>query len=131
MNVLVFDANVDFARRAVNFIESNIRGARADLASNVFILRRRLKNSQWDFVLADIAATASMQDVLTELQSLQCPVILWSTLRPAAECCQVAEVPGRTRAEDHRSVLTKFRILDKPKTITELSNAVHNLVETA
>lgn len=117
MRVLVFDPNVDFARRAVGFIHENVKNAHADLASNLFVLRKRLREGKWDFVLADVAAAGFMSDVISELNGLQCPVVVWSTLSNAGNSGQC--------------FLDKFKIVPKPTDSFELSSALHDLVETA
>ena len=110
MKILVFDANLSFAREAVNFIESTVKGAQADMASNIFILRKRLRDEEWDFVLADVAAAMSMEDVIDELNKLSCPVIVWSTL---------------TDTLSHRKgVVDKFKLIGKPKTEEQFSKAL-------
>ena len=115
MRVLVFDPNVDFARRAVGFIHENVKNAYADMASNVFVLRKRLREGKWDFVLADVAAAGFMSDVINELKELDCPVVVWSTL--VEDDC------------DH--LLDKFKIVRKPINTIELSSTLHNLVEVS
>jgi len=117
MRVLVFDPNVDFARRVVGFIRENVKNVQADMASNLFVLRKRLREGVWDFVLADVAAAGFMRDVINELNGLQCPVIIWSTLL--------------NTENDGQRLLDKFRIVVKPVTSLELSSVLHSLVETA
>jgi MinD-like ATPase involved in chromosome partitioning or flagellar assembly len=118
MRVLVFDPNVDFARRAVEFIRENVRNAQAEMASNVFVLRHCLREQgPWDFVVADVAAAGFMGDVIDELKSLACPVVVWSTLEDTVY--------------SERDTLNKFRLIKKPKTPDQLSTAIHNMVETA
>jgi hypothetical protein len=115
MKVLIFDPNVAFARQAVDFIVENVRDASADLASNLFVLRKRLRDQEWDFVLADVAAAGSMSAVLTELGKVQCPVIMWSTLNGELTSC--SECPS------------KFKFSKKPKTMGEISTVIRTLVE--
>lgn len=118
MRVLVFDPNVDFALRAVEFIKTHVKDAHADMASNVFVLRHRLKEGgPWDFVVADVAAAGFMGDVITELKSLNCPVIIWSTLEDSVYTTQ--------------ETINKFKLVKKPKTPDQLSMTLNNLVETA
>jgi len=118
MRVLVFDSNVDFALRAVEFIKTHVKHAYADMASNVFVLRHRLKEGgPWDFVVADVAAAGFMDDVLAELKSADCPVILWSTLEDSVYTTQ--------------ETMNKFKLVKKPKTPDQLSTTISNLVETA
>jgi hypothetical protein len=115
MKVLVFDPNVAFARQAVDFIGENVRDASAALASNLFILRKRLRDEEWDFVLADVAAAGSMAAVLNELSQLSCPVIMWSTLN------------GELTSNSDCSV--KFKFSKKPRTMGEISSVIRTLVE--
>jgi len=115
MKVLVFDPNVAFARQAVNFIVDNVRDASADLASNLFVLRKRLRDEEWDFVLADVAAAGSMAAVLDELSRLNCPVIMWSALN--GEMASSADCPP------------KFQFSKKPKTPNEISVVIRTLVD--
>lgn len=114
MNVLVFDANLSFAREAVNFITERVHGADADMAENIFILRQRLKERKWDWILADVAAAMSIDSVLDELMKYQdengCPVVLWSTLTD-------------TLAQ-RKGVLDKFRLIGKPTTEGEFNKAL-------
>jgi hypothetical protein len=114
MNVLVFDANVSFAREAVNFIEDRVKGAKADMASNIFILRQRLRDRNWDFVLADVAAAMSMEAVIDELNKLDCPVIVWSTLTDTLS--------------QRKGIVDKFKLIGKPKTEEQFSKALGDLV---
>ena len=116
MQVLVFDPNVSFARQAVAFIAENVRDAQADLANNLFILRKRIREQQWDFVLADVAAAGSTSAILDELSKLKCPVLLWSTMNTEIE-----------RSE----CLDQFRRAKKPRSMNEISTAIRSLVETA
>jgi hypothetical protein len=115
MRVLVFDSNVSFARQAVTFIAENVRDASADLASNLFVLRKRLREQDWDFVLADVAATGCMTAVLEELGRVQCPVILWSTLNG--------------ELSSHGECIEQFKLARKPKTPNEISSVIRTLVE--
>lgn len=115
MRVLVFDPNVDFARRAVGFIHENVKNSHADLASNLFVLRKRLREGEWDFVLADVAAAGFMGDVIDELNDLKCPVVVWSTLAEDGCVC----------------LLNKFKLIRKPINTIELSSTLHNLVEVS
>lgn len=117
MKVLVFDSNIDFARRAVEFLRENVRDVTADLASNLFVLRMRLQEDTWDFVLADVTAVGFMSDVIDELKSLQCPVVVWSTLTDSIY------------ADKH--ILEKFKLVRKPVTASEMSRMFNTLVETA
>jgi len=117
MKVLVFDSNIDFARRAVEFLRENVRDVTADLASNLFVLRKRLQEDTWDFVLADVTAAGFMGDVIDELKSLQCPVVVWSTLTDSIY------------ADKH--ILEKFKLVRKPVTAGEMSRMFSTLVETA
>jgi hypothetical protein len=116
MQVLVFDPNVSFARQAVAFITTNVREAHADMANNLFVLRKRLRDKRWDFVLADVAAAGSTAEVLDELSRLKCPVLLWSTMNIEME---------RTECLD------QFRRAKKPRSMPEISLAIRDLVGTA
>jgi hypothetical protein len=117
MKVLVFDPNVDFARRAVEFLRENVRDTKADLASNVFVLRKRLQEDTWDFVLADVTAAGFMGEVIDELKSVRCPVVVWSTLTDSVYA--------------DRQILDKFKLVRKPITSLEMSRTLNTLVETA
>jgi hypothetical protein len=118
MRILVFDSNVDFALRAVEFIRENVRNTRAETASNIFVLRHCLRElGPWDFVVADIAAAGFMGEVVEELKAVSCPVILWSTLEATAY--------------SERDITNKFRMLQKPKTPDQLSTAFSAMVGTA
>ena len=114
MNILVFDANLSFAREAVNFVTERVQGAEADMAENIFILRQRLKERKWDWILADVAAAMSIDSVLEELMKYQeenkCPVILWSTLT--------------NTLTQRKGVVDKFRLIGKPTTEGEFSKAI-------
>ena len=114
MNVLVFDANLSFAREAVNFITERVEGANADMAENIFILRHRLKEKKWDWILADVAAAMSIDAVIDELMQYQeenkCPVVLWSTLTD-------------TFAQ-RKGVVDKFQLVGKPTTEGEFKQAL-------
>jgi hypothetical protein len=117
MNVLVFDANVSFARQAVKFILGRVKGADADMAENIFILRQRLKERKWDWILADVAAAMSIDSVLDELMEYQeknrCPVVLWSTLTD-------------TLAQ-RKGVVDKFQLIGKPTTEGEFNKALERV----
>lgn len=117
MNILVFDANLSFAREAVNFIAERVKDADADMAENIFILRQRLKERKWDWILADVAAAMSIDSVLDELMEYQektgCPVVLWSTLTD-------------TLAQ-RKGIVDKFRLIGKPTTEGEFDKAAKAL----
>jgi len=110
MRILVFDANISFAREAMNFIEDKVSGAKAEMASNIFILRERLQSGEWDVILADVAAAMDMEGVLKELDKADCPVIVWSTLND-------------TLAQ-RKDVFHKFQLINKPKTTEQFDRAM-------
>lgn len=117
MNILVFDANLSFAREAVNFITERVKGADADMAENIYVLKQRLKERQWNWILADVAAAMSIDNVLDELMEYQdktgCPVVLWSTLTD-------------TLAQ-RKGVVDKFKLIGKPTTEGEFAKTAEAL----
>lgn len=84
MRVLVYDFNSDFAAQTAEFINDNIRNWKADTASNLFILRKRLRDNTYDLVLADTLTSPMSSSVSSSLEQLTCPVILWTCINQGA-----------------------------------------------
>jgi len=81
MRILVVDSNRVFARKVGDFLEQHLKKVEVDYATNVPILRRRLRVNDYDYIIADIFTAfdaKAMQEVLSDVDT---PMLVWSILK--------------------------------------------------
>lgn len=82
MKFLIVDANLAYSGLVKDFLLTHVLGACVDRAPNASILRRRLKDNRYDFILADILNCIDSEELAEELSAVTTPVILWSLVNP-------------------------------------------------
>lgn len=85
MHILIVDSNLVFAKKVGKFLENNVRDASVDYATTVPILKRRLKTSTYDFIIADIANAFDYEGLQEALEHIEIPMIVWSVLKRPSE----------------------------------------------
>ena len=103
MKFLIFDSNRIYAKKVKALLEEHVHGAEVDMAHNVPVLCSRLAANRYDLVLADVDTALDTSSAVRELNrvSVQCKVVLWSSLRSP-----VTETGRHTRC-DAAAVLQK------------------------
>jgi len=112
MHVLVVDSNVVFAKKVGEFITQHLKKADVDYATNVPVLRRRLKHNHYDFIIADIFTAFDAKAMQQVLRAVEIPMVVWSVL----------ESPDRITGV-FRDNLAK-RVVLKPDTDEELEKTM-------
>ena len=80
MRILVVDSNVTFARKVSDFLSSKLSHADVDIASNVYIVRRRIRENTYDLIIADVVTTLDSDSIVEALGKSQAPKLVWSML---------------------------------------------------
>lgn len=120
MRALIIDSNLLFAKKVMNFLNDNVKDIKVDIAQNVPIMRRRLINNHYDFVIADIQATMDPKSLISELKKVSVPTIVWSVLEKETQ-------PTDTMISD----VIRSRVISKPMHEKEFSEALSSLVTFA
>lgn len=80
MNILVFDTNRVFAKKAASFLIEQLKNAEVDIADNAFILAKRLADITYDVIIADIDTAIDSKNIIKILRQYKTPVVIWSML---------------------------------------------------
>ena len=81
MNVLIVVSNRSAARMVKEFLEKHVNKIIIDVAYNLPILKNRLENIKYDYIIADIVSMINQDDIIHEFNKVQTPIIMW-TLAP-------------------------------------------------
>ncbi len=82
MRFLIVDSNLAYSGVVRDFLLTHVVGAYVDRAQNASILRRRLHDHKYDFILADILNCVDCEELVEELSATTTPVIVWSLVNP-------------------------------------------------
>lgn len=85
MRILIIDSNLVFAKKVGEFLETHVRNAEADYATTVPVMRRRLKENKYDFIIADIINAFDVMGLHEALEDVDVPMIVWSVLNRPSE----------------------------------------------
>lgn len=80
LKLLIVDSNAVLAKRIASKIENHLHNVNIDYARNPMILKARLHSKYYDLILADILSMSDPIFTRTLLDSVSCPVIIWSVL---------------------------------------------------
>lgn len=81
VSVLIVDTNRVFAKSVKRVLEDNVIDASAHVATNIWEVKRRLSENQYDLVLADLTVALDSDDILEELKKKDVTVIQWSAIQ--------------------------------------------------
>lgn len=85
MRILVVDSNRSFATKIKEVLERQLKEAHVDTADNLFILRDRVKKTDYDFIIADVLSALNPDELLTELEHINVPKIVWTVVPSLTE----------------------------------------------
>ena len=82
MRILIVDSNLVFARKVGEFLQRHLKEVIVDYASNVPILRRRLRDpNAYDYIIADIFTAFDAKAMHEVLRTVDTPMLVWSILK--------------------------------------------------
>lgn len=82
MRFLVVDPNLVYGRTVKTFIQTHMQGSEVDLAQNASIVRRRVNEHNYDFVIADILNAVDCEEIGDVLHAMEAPIVMWSFINP-------------------------------------------------
>lgn len=116
MKILVVDSNRVFARKVGEFLTQNLKSAEVKFASNVPILKQRLRDQKYDYIIADILTAFDAEAMRSTLEGLDTPMLVWSVLKSPEDLTGV-----------FKDDLAK-RVLHKPNDDLGIETAMSDLV---
>jgi len=107
IEVLVVDPNKVYAGMIKTILMEQLKDASVDVAGNIHELKRRLSQSNYDLVLADLSISMDGDEMKDILQGEVAPgsIIFWSTLE------------------------RKEGMIEKPSTRFELKDAINSVLQ--
>jgi len=81
VSVLVVDTNRVFAKSVKEILEKNLADGVADVATNIWEVRRRLQEKTYDLVLADTSVALDGKEMLREFKKSNVTVVQWSAIQ--------------------------------------------------
>lgn len=80
MRILIVDSNLVFAKKVGKFLKKNLRDVEVEYATNVPIVRRRLKTNHFDCIIADVVSAFDAEAMTTVLKNVETPTIVWAVM---------------------------------------------------
>lgn len=110
MRVLVIDSNIVYAQKVKTVLECAIHHITVDLASNVFITRRRMRQNQYDLIIADISTVVCQEMLLDELKKISIPTITWTTVSSQEKLEQLKTIGSRLMEKPNNDLELRERL---------------------
>ena len=80
--ILVVDTNKVFAKMVQDTLADHIVSSEVEIATNIYELRRRMRNNDYSLIIADFSVALDADEMLTEIQkSEKAIVIAWAPLQ--------------------------------------------------
>jgi DNA-binding response OmpR family regulator len=109
--ILVIDSSRTYAGMVKDMLTKHVAGARVEVATNIYELRRRIAKCSYDLVVADLSVACDGDEMATELENAHALVVVWSAVQ-----------------SQKSSSYTELR---KPMTLDEIASAVPALAQCA
>lgn len=112
MRILIIDSNLVFAKEVGKFLEQHIFNVKADYATTVPVLKRRLRNHEYNFIIADIFNAFDCKGLQDVLEYVDIPMIIWS----------IVKRPSDLHSHFYNKILS--RVFVKPQTYEDLQSVM-------
>lgn len=80
VRILIVDSNIVYAKKVSAVLERFINNVEVDIAQDVWVTKRRLKQYHYDLVIADIDAVVAQDILVEELRQSNVPTIAWTVM---------------------------------------------------
>jgi DNA-binding response OmpR family regulator len=94
-----------------DMLAKHVVGARVEVATNIYELKRRLAKFAYDLVVADLSVACDGDEMATELEKAHAIVVVWSTVQSQKS--------------------NSYTELRKPMTLEEITSAIPALAQCA
>lgn len=81
MQILVIDSNLVFAKKVGDFLNQHLKIPSVEYATNGPVLKRRLKDKKYDYIIADVFTAFDSEAMQSTLKHVNTPMLVWSILK--------------------------------------------------